>query len=66
MNQTRAKQGETLDAICLRIYGNTQMTNALVELNTHLDFTDPVLPHGTTVYLAEQVAQQTESINLWD
>jgi phage tail protein X len=63
-----SEQGETVDAVCWRYYGQTR---ALVEqvyaLNPTLAGHGPVLPHGTALTLPDAAAAPvTESVKLWE
>lgn len=60
-----AKQGETVDQIALRCYGDTAMTPAIIEANPGLAALGPFLPHGTLVHLPEPRARTTTPLSLW-
>lgn len=66
--QARAQQGETLDALCWRIYGRTAgVTEAVLAANPGLADLGPVLPHGQLVALPDQPPQPTARlVQLWD
>ncbi len=67
MDITRARQNETIDMICLRVYGKTAgATEQMIEANPQLDYSSPFLEVGTLVYCPELTAYAIESINLWD
>ncbi|REE92647.1 tail protein X [Cupriavidus plantarum] len=63
-----AMQGETVDAICQRIYGQTAgVTEAVLEANRGLADLGPVLPHGTVVDLPDLPPQpEVQRVQLWD
>jgi phage tail protein X len=64
-----AQQGDTVDAICWRIYGRTaSVTEAVLVANPGLADLGPVLPHGTLVTLPDTApqAQALQMVNLWD
>lgn len=64
-----ANQGETVDAICWRIYGRTAgVTEAVLDANPGLADLGATLPHGTLVQLPEVApqAEQRQMVNLWD
>jgi phage tail protein X len=64
-----AQQGDTVDAICWRIYGRTaSVTEAVLDANPGLADLGPVLPHGTAVILPDTApqAQELQMVNLWD
>ena len=65
---TRAQQGDTLDAICARYYGRTEWVfEAVLAANPGLAELGVVLPHGTLVELPDvQSSPVTETINLWE
>ncbi|HHU0611960.1 phage tail protein [Enterobacter hormaechei subsp. steigerwaltii] len=65
---TRAQQGDTLDAICARYYGRTEgVFEAVLAANPGLAELGVVLPHGTLVELPDvQTSSVTETVNLWD
>ena len=66
----RAHQGETLDALCLRVLGRTAgVVESALAANPGLAELGPVLPLGTAVRLpAATVATQTETalVQLWN
>uniref|UniRef100_UPI000D1C1946 tail protein X n=1 Tax=Metapseudomonas otitidis TaxID=319939 RepID=UPI000D1C1946 len=52
MNTVRALQGDTVDAICWRVYGRTAgLTEAVLEANPGLADLGPVIPQGHRVTL---------------
>ena len=52
MQQARATQGDTLDAICWRHYGRTAgVTERVLEANPGLADLGPIIPIGTLVNL---------------
>lgn len=64
-----AQQGETVDAICWRIYGRTAgVTEAVLDANPGLADLGITLLHGTQVQLPEIApqAEQRQMVNLWD
>lgn len=67
----RAKQGDTLDLICWRVYGNKMISSNIVEqvlqLNPGLADLGAVLPLGKALILpvlSETTAKQ-EVVQLW-
>lgn len=68
MTSTRALQGETLDALCWRLYGRTAgVTEAVLEANPGLADLGPLLPQGHRVLLPDQAPQpQRQAVALWD
>jgi phage tail protein X len=66
----RSNQGETLDALCLRVLGRTAgVTESALAANPGLADLGPVLPIGTAVNLPDtvQAAQsQTALVQLWN
>lgn len=65
---TRAQQGDTLDAICARYYGRTEgVFEEVLAANPGLAELGVVLPHGTLVELPDVLSSPvTETINLWE
>ncbi|OWJ92740.1 phage tail protein [Pseudomonas sp. A46] len=63
-----AHQGETLDALCWRIYGRTAgITEAVLQANPGLAEQGPVLHQGTAVRLPPQPPEPERTpIRLWD
>jgi phage tail protein X len=65
----RANQGETLDALCLRVLGRTDgVVEAALAANPGLADLGPVLPIGTPVQLPDTTtATRTETalVQLW-
>lgn len=70
MQTVRASQGDTLDALCYRVFGRTAgVTEAALEANTGLADLGPVLPMGTLVTLpdpADAVQPDVDIVQLWD
>lgn len=70
MLTVRANQGETLDAMCYRVFGRTAgVTEAALEANTGLADLGPVLPAGTLITLpepADAVQPSVDLVQLWD
>jgi phage tail protein X len=70
MLTVRANQGETLDAMCYRVFGRTAgVTEAALEANTGLADLGPVLPAGTLITLpepADAVQPSVALVQLWD
>ncbi|RHW21687.1 tail protein X [Pseudomonas jilinensis] len=68
MDQVRALQNDTVDAICWRYYGRTAgVTEAVLEANPGLADQGAVLPMGYLVTLPDQPRQaEQQAINLWD
>lgn len=70
MLRVQAMQGDTLDAVCYRVYGRTAgVTEAALEANTGLADLGPVLPIGTVITLPEPAAAvqpTTTQVQLWD
>lgn len=68
MTSTRALQGETLDALCWRLYGRTAgVTEAVLEANPGLADLGPHLPQGQRILLPDQAPQpQRQAVALWD
>jgi phage tail protein X len=64
---TRALQGDTLDALCLRHLGTTAggVVEASLAANPGLSDLGPVLPAGTTVVLVQPEEPQDRSVKLW-
>jgi len=66
----RARQGDTVDAICWRELGATRgVTEQVLELNRGLAQLGPILPEGTLVKLPARAAVAPAVlplINLWD
>ena len=70
MLAVRANQGDTLDAICYRVYGRTAgVTEAALASNNGLADLGPVLPAGTVITLpepADAVQPSVDLVQLWD
>lgn len=63
----RAMQGDTLDLLCWRTLGRTDIVEATFALNPGLAGHGPVLPTGLLVALARSAATATRpTVNLWD
>ena len=63
-----ASQGDTLDALCYRLYGRTEgVVEAVLAVNPGLAELGAVLPHGTAVELpVVESSTVSETVNLWD
>ena len=61
-------QNDSIDSICWRHYGNSDMVEAVLQANPHLAKFGVILPIGTPVHLPDKVAQskQKTSIQLWN
>lgn len=68
MKTVNSIQGETIDALCWRVFGVTQkMTEQVMELNRHLAEKGPILPVGTKVILPSSITPpETTIVQLWD
>lgn len=70
-----ARQGETLDALCWRIYGETVgYVEQILVLNPGIAAFGPHLPHGTQVVMpdpasstvGQHASTTAATVNLWD
>jgi len=64
-----AKQNDTLDLICWRVFGKTNgIVEEAIKINPHITKTGSILPIGTAITLPNQVVstEQVKMINLWD
>jgi phage tail protein X len=68
-----AQQGETLDAVCWRVLGQTAgVAEQAYELNPGLADLGPLLPGGTRIMLPDPPAPtaatpvRRETVKLWD
>lgn len=70
MTTATALAGETVDAICWRVLGQTRdITEQVLRLNPGLAALGPALPAGTLVTLpdlADLAPAVLETVNLWD
>lgn len=67
MAATYARQGDTVDLIALRAYGDTAMVEAILAANPGLAARGPVLPLGTPVELPPaQLKTRRQTVTLWD
>lgn len=66
--QVYARQGDTIDMICRRYYGETaEITERVYRANPGLCELGPVLPIGTAVRLPDvEPKRQRASVQLWD
>ncbi|WP_293935557.1 tail protein X [Iodobacter sp.] len=67
--QVVAKQGDTLDDICWRIYGKTAgVTEAALAANHRLADLGPMIPMGTLIELPDAIPPESKKtiIQLWD
>jgi phage tail protein X len=65
----RARQGDTVDALCQRVHGRTAgLTETVYAANPGLADLGPILPNGTAVELpdtAAAVTTETATVQLW-
>ncbi|SDI78447.1 tail protein X [Variovorax sp. OV700] len=65
--KARAMQGDTVDLLCWRALGTSDIVEATYLLNPGLADHGPVLPTGLLVELATPVAATTRpTVSLWD
>ncbi|BCL91395.1 tail protein X [Ralstonia pseudosolanacearum] len=66
--RVRAIQGDTIDAICRRVYGRTAgVTEAALAANPGIADLGPTLPHGTELVLPDISPQPpAQTVQLWD
>ena len=66
--RVRAIQGDTVDAICQRVYGRTAgVTEAVLIANPGIADFGPILPHGTELDMPDISPQPTvPMVQLWD
>ncbi|WP_213936830.1 tail protein X [Pseudomonas sp. dw_612] len=65
----RARQNDTVDALCWRHYGRTAgVTEAVLQANPGLADHGPTLPQGLAVQMPDThtAAPQRQRVNLWD
>jgi phage tail protein X len=62
----RSEQGETVDQIAVRFYGDPAMTTRIYEANPGLADLGPLLPQGTPVQLPPMSAPLQKRVSLWD
>lgn len=70
MTKISTVQGDTVDLICWKHYGQSSgMVEQVLNANPHLAGLDPILPIGTEIDLPEISNNQQDSkatIQLWD
>ena len=60
------KDGETLDYICWKYYGRTNVVEQVLQANRHLAKLDAVLPCGVKINLPTiEEPEDTKKIKLW-
>ena len=66
--RVRAIQGDTVDAICQRVYGRTAgVTEAVLLANPGIADLGPILPHGTELDMPAISPQPAvQMVQLWD
>lgn len=64
---TRTVQGDTLDAVCYRLFADSwlSMLPTVLTLNPHLSATARLLA-GQTVYLPKETLPTRTPVRLWD
>lgn len=58
-------QGDSLDAIVWRHYGDSSMISAVLALHPGLAAHGPVLPIGTVLTLPDRAPPQPKRVSLW-
>lgn len=69
MATIRALQGDMVDAICRRVYGDESgFVEAVLDANPGLAEIGPILPEGTQVVLPDAKPEPTQEplVTLWD
>ncbi|WP_063378724.1 tail protein X [Pseudoalteromonas luteoviolacea] len=69
MQKIYTVQGETVDSVCHKHYGNTAgITEQVIEANPHITFLPPVLPTNTLLMLptTTKPTATKKLIQLWD
>lgn len=66
MQTVRAQQGDTVDLIAYRHYGDSTMVEAILDANPGLAKHGTHLPHGLQVKLPERKVTPKRGVNLWD
>ncbi|APF87460.1 tail protein X [Ralstonia nicotianae] len=66
--RVRATQGDTIDAICQRVYGRTAgVTETVLAANPGIADLGPILPHGAALVLPDISPQPAvQTVQLWD
>ncbi|MGY0794304.1 tail protein X [Azospirillum argentinense] len=66
MTTVRTQQGDTVDLVALRHYGDAAMVEAILAANPGLAARGPVLPIGTPITLPPVATKaRTPTITLW-
>jgi len=60
-----ATQGDTLDAVVWRHYGDSSMLPAVLAANRGLAALGPILPIGTRVILPDRQPTTPKQVTLW-
>jgi phage tail protein X len=67
MAKYRSREGDTIDLICWRVYGDVLMSQSVLRANRGVADLDLVLPVGTVLELPEITATNIDkTIKLWD
>ena len=61
-------QGDMIDAICRKVYGDeSEYVEAVLEFNQGLSAYDAILPIGVVIYFPEiEKSDDIELVRLWD
>lgn len=65
METVHTQQGDTVDRLTWRHYGDTAMTESILEANPGLAAYGPILPHGIRVRLPPRQTVSTPTVTLW-
>lgn len=66
MAVVRTQQGDTVDLVALRHYGDTRMVEAILAANPGLSAHGATLPLGVSVTLPPAEVKTRQAITLWD
>lgn len=66
--RVRAQQGDTVDLLCWRHLGRTDLAQLTLEMNPGLADYGPILPHGLVIDLPESPQDKPNAplLQLWD
>lgn len=62
----RTSDGDVLDLVCFRFYGQVGMTAQVLSANPNLSELGSVLPSNIEILLPDLVTQSKEVVSLWD
>lgn len=62
----RTSEGDVLDLVCFKFYGQSGMTAQVLASNPNLSEHGSILPSGIQIIMPELVTKSEATVSLWD